>query len=295
MNTKALSPREAFRAELTSANVQSQLGLALPKHVSKERFSRVLMTSVVQNPALLDAKRVTLFQSAMTIAQLGLLPDAVLGEAYLVPYKDKVQPQIGYKGMLKLARQSGQISTVETGIIHSKDEFIWEMGVESKFSVKPALGDRGEPIAVFAILRYKDGGFEYEVMTVDEIEKIRKASPSGNSPAWKNSWGEMARKTVLRRVLKRAPLSTEAAQAVAFDEAQEERGELYRLSGGGLELEDGQPAPQRKASAKKGSAVSKMEQLAAQATDAEPADTTEGEGADAEWQGRGASPDEDSL
>lgn len=259
---KALKPLDVVRAEFNSPMVQEQLIHALPKHIDKGRFTRVAMTTIAQNPKLLECNRASLFRSVMTCAQLGLLPDAVLGEAYMVPYKNDVTLQIGYKGLLKLARQSGQISTVETGVIHSNDTFEWEQGITSKFRIVPRLGERGDPIAVFAVIRYRDGGYETEVMTVEEVEAIRKRAPSANSPAWKESWGEMARKTVLRRILKKAPLSTEAAMAVAASEAAEERGEQLAITDGGLQRLDA-PAPPKMTLTKRGR--QKLEELAAQA------------------------------
>jgi recombination protein RecT len=271
---KALKPIDVVRAELMSAPIQQQLAMALPTHVSKEKFSRVALTTIAQNPDLLKCTRPSLFRSIMACAQLGLLPDAVLGESYIVPYKPKgaeqpiAQFQLGYKGMLKLARQSGQISTVETGVIAEKDTFEWEMGLEPKFRIVPAMGDRGDPIAVYAILRYKDGGFEYEVMTVDQVEAVREGSPSRNSPAWQNNWGEMARKTVLRRLLKKAPLSTEAAAAIAVDEAREERGDVFQLTDNGIEHVDGPAPPDAPKAVLTRRGRDKIEALAAQAEEA---------------------------
>jgi recombination protein RecT len=267
---------DVIRAELMSPALQGQLGSALPKHVDRDKFTRVALTTIAQNPDLLKCTRPSLFRSIMSCAQIGLLPDAVLGEAYIVPYKAKgaeqpiAQLQIGYKGMLKLARQSGQISTVETGVIASNDHFEWEMGLNPKFVIKPVLGDRGDPIAVYAILRYKDGGFEYEVMTVDQVDAIREGSPSRNSPAWQNSWGEMARKTVLRRLLKKAPLSTETLQHVAVDEAREERGEVYQITDGGIEAVDvGEPEPEpKKIASGKPTGRSRIDALAERAEEA---------------------------
>jgi recombination protein RecT len=249
------------RAELSSPAVQKQFEHALPSHINRERFTRIAMSAIATNPDLLDCNRMTLFQSVMSCAQLGLMPEPQLGEAYFVPYKGKVTLQIGYKGMLRLARNSGQISTIETGIVHENDGFEWVMGTTSKFEVRPKLGQRGEPIAAFAKIAYRDGGFEYEVMTVEQIEEIRKNSPTGNSPAWRSSWGEMARKTVLRRLLKKAPLSTDARMAVEADEAIEERGEVYRLThDAGLEREDPPPRqePAPKPRGKRGPSLDEM-------------------------------------
>jgi recombination protein RecT len=241
----------AFRKEFSSPAVADQIKRALPSGIDVERFQRITMTCISQNPALLDCDKGSLFQSIVTVAQLGLSPEPQLGEAYIVPYKGKATTQIGYKGLIKMVRRSGELKSIEAGIIHENDTLEWEMGIESKFSVKPKLGNRGNPIAVFAILRYKDGGFEYEIMTWEEVEEIRKNSPTGNSPAWRNSWGEMAKKTVIRRACKKAPMSTEIARQLAVDEAREERGKVLAVTDDGIEDLDPEqsdgppPAPKR--------------------------------------------------
>lgn len=216
---KQMKPIDVVRAHLNAGPMREQLSMALPKHVSVDRFNRVAITAISQTPSLLDADRRSLFAACVTAAQLGLVTDGVLGEAYLVPYKGKVQLIPGYRGILKLVRQSGDISSVDVDTIHENDKVELVSGDESRFTIETDWRNRGEIIGAYAVAHFKDGGRQRALMTLEEIEAIRKASPSGNSPAWKNHYGEMAKKTVFRRLAKMLPLSTEAAHALGVNDA----------------------------------------------------------------------------
>jgi recombination protein RecT len=215
MSDKAL----ALKQELSSPAMKSQIKAALPKHVPEDAFVRTTMTVLSQNPKLLECRRETLLSAILNCASLGLMPDAQLGEAYIIPYKGDATLQIGYKGLLSLARRSGEIASIDSGIAYENDVVEYIMGDNSSLTIKPCLdGDPGEPRFAWCVIRMKDGGVQREIMPVAEVEKIRQASPSGNSPAWKSSWDQMARKTVVRRALKFAPRSTELARAEAIDD-----------------------------------------------------------------------------
>jgi recombination protein RecT len=162
----------------------------------------------------------------MSAAQLGLEPNTPLGQAYLIPYKnkgvDEVQFQIGYKGLIDLAYRSGEVELVQAHIVYENDEFICEYGLEPKLVHKPADSDRGEAIKVYAMFKTKSGGYGFEVMSMDDVrrhaEKYSQAYKSGFSP-WKTNFEEMAKKTVLKKVLKYAPLKSDFVKAVVQDES----------------------------------------------------------------------------
>jgi recombination protein RecT len=162
----------------------------------------------------------------MSAAQLGLEPNTPLGQAYLIPYKnkgvDEVQFQLGYKGLIDLAYRSGEVELVQAHIVYENDEFICEYGLEPKIVHKPADSDRGEPIKVYAMFKTKSGGYGFDVMSMDDVrrhaEKYSQAYKSGFSP-WKTNFEEMAKKTVLKKVLKYAPLKSDFVRAVVQDES----------------------------------------------------------------------------
>jgi len=222
ISAKPASPIDNLRTQLYLPSMREQLKAALPPHVTVEKFLRVAMTAVQQNPDLLNKDRASLFASIVTSAQLGLLPDAQLGEAYFVPFKGKVQLIPGYRGLLKLARQ-GDIGFVESEVICANDKTLYVLGDNSHFESMVHWQDRGEMVAVYAVAKYRDGGIcARVVMTKKQVDDIRARSQAANGPAWTDNYEEMAKKTALRRLAKLLPLSTNAASAFRVSELSEE-------------------------------------------------------------------------
>jgi recombination protein RecT len=198
---------------------KSQIALALPRHLSADRMLRIAMTSIRRTPKLASCSQQSLLGAIMQAAQLGLEPDGVLGHAYLVPFKDEVQLIIGYKGLIDLARRSGQISTIFARVVHAADQFEFSYGLDETLQHIPTRdADPGELVTVYAVARLKDGGQQFEVMTKREIDQIRAQSRAADDGPWVTHYEEMAKKTVLRRLCKMLPASVELARAVALDE-----------------------------------------------------------------------------
>ena len=161
----------------------------------------------------------------MNAAQLGLEPNTPLGQAYLIPYKNKgkldCQFQIGYKGLLDLVYRNPDIQTVQAQCVYENDQFEYELGLEPKLVHKPATADRGELILVYALWKSQNGGFGFEVMSKSDIDahakKFSQSYGSSFSP-WKTNYEEMAKKTVIKKCLKYAPLKTDFATALTNDE-----------------------------------------------------------------------------
>lgn len=198
---------------------KSQIALALPKHLDADRLLRITMTSVQKTPKLLDCDRASLLGAVIQSAQLGLEPDGVTGEAYLVPYKDKAQLIPGYKGLMKLARQSGEVSTISARVVREGDFFKYHFGMNEVLEHEPNMNDdTGDLTFVYAVAKLKDGGEQFEVMSRRQVEAIRNRSRAAESGPWVTDYEEMAKKTVLRRLCKMLPQSTALARAIALDE-----------------------------------------------------------------------------
>lgn len=198
---------------------KQQIALALPRHLSADRMLRITMTSVQRTPELLACDPMSLIGAVIQSAQLGLEPDGVLGMAYLIPFKDKVQLIPGYKGLIDLARRSGQLSTIFARVVYERDQFDYAYGLTERLEHIPTNDpDPGEVTYVYAVARMKDGSQQFEVMNRREIEAIKARSKSGNNGPWVTDFPEMAKKTVLRRLCKMLPASVELARAVALDE-----------------------------------------------------------------------------
>lgn len=180
---------------------------ALPPHVSVDRFVRVTLTAVQTSPSLLDADRRTLFAAATRAAQMGLLPDG--REGAIVTFKGQCQFMPMVAGVMKLVRNSGEISTWSVQAVYENDSFDYELGDNERIIHKPALKGRGALVGAYSIVTMKDGEKSREFMAVEEIEAIRKRSRSGNSGPWVTDFAEMAKKTVVRRHSKRLPMSTD--------------------------------------------------------------------------------------
>jgi recombination protein RecT len=195
-----------------------QLAAALPRHLTPERMIRVVLTEVRKNPKLAECDRNSFLGAVVQAAQLGLEP-GLLGEAYLIPYGRECQLVPGYKGLLKLARQSGNIVSISARAVHEKDEFRYSYGLHEELHHVPTMDvDPGPITYVYAVARFKDGGHQMDVMSRAQIDAIRSQSKAGRSGPWVSHYDEMAKKTVLRRLCKMLPASTELARAVALDE-----------------------------------------------------------------------------
>lgn len=205
--------------------MQGEIKKALPSVMTPERFSRIVLSALSTNQKLAETTPQSFLGAMMTAAQLGVEPNTPLGQAYLIPYWNskaralECQFQLGYKGLLDLAYRSGEVSTVMAQVVYENDEFEYSFGLEPKLVHRPALEERGNPKFVYAMFRTKDGGYGYEVMSIADVRAhAQKYSKAFNSGPWQSNFEEMAKKTVLKRVLKYAPLKSEFMRAVTQDE-----------------------------------------------------------------------------
>ena len=206
-------------------SMEGEIKKALPSVMTPERFTRMVLSAISVNPQLGSCTPPSFLGAMMSAAQLGLEPNTPLGQAYILPYRNKgtleAQFQIGYKGLIDLAYRSGEVSVIQCHIVHENDEFECSYGLDPTLKHVPASKDRGEAVKVYAMFKTKSGGFGFEVMSMDDVkkhaEKYSKAYGSSFSP-WKTNFEEMAKKTVLKKVLKYAPLKSDFVKAVVQDE-----------------------------------------------------------------------------
>lgn len=215
MNTSIQKKANTLRDVIVSQ--RNQIAMALPKHMDVDRLIRVSITALRNNPRLLSCSQVSVLGSIIQAAQLGLETDGALGHAYLVPYKNQCQLQIGYRGMIDLARRSGQIVSISARVVYDGDEFSYSYGLEETLVHRPKIKSGGEPIAAYAVAKLVGGGCQFEVLSLEEIEAAHDASPASSGP-WDNYWSEMARKTAVRRLFKYLPVSVEIQKAVGLSD-----------------------------------------------------------------------------
>lgn len=199
--------------------MKPEIQRALPAHLDADRIARIAITVVGTTPALARCTPESFLGALMTASQLGLEPGP-LGEAYLVPYGDKVTFIPGYRGLIKLAYQSGQLRRIAAHVVRANDDFDFAYGLEPYLHHKPKLGDRGEPIGAYAAAALINGESPFVVMSVSEVDRIRRRSRAADKGPWVTDWDAMARKTAVRQLARWLPMSTDLREfglAVGLD------------------------------------------------------------------------------
>lgn len=243
---KPVSPTAQFKDFLEKQ--KHQIAAALPKHVSPDRMIRLACTEFSKNPLLQKCTPVSIFGSIIQASQLGL-EIGVIGQAYLVPYRNNKTNQYeaqlipGYKGLISLARRSGEVSSIETHIVYANDTFELELGIDSRVRHVPYLeGDRGAPRLVYGVAKFKDGGYHFEWMPLEEVDRIRKRSKAANNGPWVTDYEQMVRKTLIRRMSNYLPMSVELAAAINVSDAVDE-GKRATFDGEFVVVEDSESEP----------------------------------------------------
>lgn len=248
---KQQNPIVAFRDFLTSR--KGEIAAALPRHVTPDRMIRLALTEFTKNKTLQQCTPASVYGGIIQASQLGL-EIGVMGQAYLVPYRNNkagtMEAQFipGYKGLIALARRSGEVTSIETHIVYEMDEFDLTLGIETKVRHVPNLeGDRGRARLVYGVAHFKDGGHHFEWMSLAEVEKIRSRSKAANSGPWVTDYEQMVRKTLIRRMANYLPMSIELANALEIDRMADD-GKAAIIDGTGMvtekaDLEPAQPEP----------------------------------------------------
>jgi recombination protein RecT len=219
---KQLAPIDDLKKQIQT--MKPQIQAALPKHVDAEKFSRVVMTALSGNADLVKATRQSFFSACLKLASDGLLPDS--REAAIVTFKRKdgtieATPMPMIAGILKKVRQSGEIKTMTSNIVYEGDEFIYFVDHDGEHvkHVPKLFGERGKAIGAYALAKTKDDAIYVEVMDVNQIMAVKASSRSAQYGPWSGSFEtEMWRKTVMRRLSKRLPMSTDLEETLRRDD-----------------------------------------------------------------------------
>lgn len=225
-----VDPRQASLKDLFERS-RGAIAQVVPRHLTADRILKVTLSATARTPKLLECSQTSILQSVMQAAQLGLEPGGPLGHAYLVPFKNKGAMEctmiVGYKGLIDLARRSGQIDSIEARIVCERDKFKISYGLVQVLEHEPFMdGHPGKIVAVYAIARIKNSLPQVEMMTRDQVDAIMAMSKTaGNQDGpWAMHFDEMARKTVVRRICKYLPLSVELATAIEAEETELDAG-----------------------------------------------------------------------
>jgi recombination protein RecT len=187
---------------------------------------RIALTELRKTPRLQQCDPMSFMGAIVQACQLGLEPGGALGHCYLIPYGKECQLQLGYRGMVDLARRSGNIVSISARCVYEGDHFGFELGTEEFITHTPKFSSTNIT-HVYAVAKLKDGGTQFEIMSIGEINHLRdtysagyKRDPKG-SP-WLTAPDEMAKKTVVRRLFKMLPTSIEIREAIQLDDDEEQ-------------------------------------------------------------------------
>lgn len=198
---------------------------ALPKDFNRTRFVQNALAVLNDKPELRVVNQAQLVQGLVKAAYLGL--DFMNKECYLIPYGNTVQFQTDYRGEVKFVKRYAirPIKDIYAKVVREGDSFEEKIiDGQATIDFKPIPFSNADIVGVFAVVQYTDGGMEYETMSTEEVNSVRNNySKASNSKAWKNSWSEMGKKTVLRRLCKHIECDFESVEA---SKAWEEGGDL---------------------------------------------------------------------
>ncbi len=215
----------AARMKHMLASMQAQIAEILPKHVRAERIIKSALVAVNRQPKLLECTQSSIMKAIMEASELGLDPSGgTLGQGYLVPFNNKVKGADGretwvsqatfipgYRGLCDLARRGGEVRMIESHVVFQGDEFEYEMGTSRKLRhVRRDENEEDKDITHgYSIAWLGENEYQFEVMTRRQIEKIRARSKAKDKGPWVTDFSEMCRKTVIRRLIKYLPISSE--------------------------------------------------------------------------------------
>ena len=200
---------------LSSEAMRSQFALALPKHLTAERFCRIAITALTRTPKLAECTQESFMRCLLDLSALGIEPDG--RRAHLIPYGKECTLILDYKGIAELIMRSGLVSSIHADKVCDSDDFQVDRGKILCHRIN-YREERGKAYAFYAIITMKDGSEKAEVMTRGEVESIKARSRAGNSGPWVTDFDEMGKKTVFRRASKWLPLSPEIRDGIEADD-----------------------------------------------------------------------------
>lgn len=234
---QAMNPQRQMKQLLEKS--WPRIAAVMPQEMSEKRLYQMYVSTINREPQLASCSVESVLSCFMRCTSLGLEPSNVdgLGRAYILPYGNKNYRTgqkeatliIGYKGMIDLARRSGQIRDISARAVHEGDEFTYSYGLNEDLRHVPCAKP-GKLTHVYMIANFKDGGHYFQVMNADEIEAAAKRSPSYGKAVspWKSDYEAMAKKTVIRRAFPYLPVSVEARDAAASDDQTPDYSDVFR-------------------------------------------------------------------
>ena len=223
----ATNKKTSIKEHLNSEAFKQEVARVLPKHITPDRMVRTGLTAMIRTPELAKCTPESVLQCMMQLSQWGLEPDG--RHAHLIPYGTTCTLVLDYKGIVDLVLRGGSVRTIHADVVFDGDLFEYSLGEVKQHTPHFLRTDAGKPesagkvIAAYCHVTFLDGVTKSEVMSTEEIEKVRRSSKAGQSGPWKDWWSEMAKKTVFKRASKWLKLSAEVREAIDRDHDQPER------------------------------------------------------------------------
>lgn len=216
---KKLKPSDEIIKNLASES--SPITQLIPDKKKRDRFLAAGKTALIKNPKLAQLDRTSLYDAFMDASAQNLLPDGKHGA--IVEFKGKAKWMVMTAGLMKLARNSGEIKSISMDVVFKGDEFSYwtdEEGVHMRH-VPNLFGDRGERLGAYAVVKTKDDGIYMEFMTEAQLMDVKRMSRSGDRGPWGGPFAdEMRKKTLFRRIAKRLPMSTDLEEIISKEDEE---------------------------------------------------------------------------
>lgn len=285
MSTAQIVPAQEKAATIRGLleKMKPQISMVLPKHLNPDRVLRLAMTSIQKNPKLLECTKESLLGCIMQASQLGLELEGILGQAYLVPFRNNKKNGVyecqlipGYRGLIRLALNTSEVTNVFAYAVFHGDEFDAELGDNPHIKHIPNWDARNfskeEEIKenlrfVYAVAKMAEGDSQFVVLPKSAVERIRKRSRSSDDGPWVTDYEPMALKTAVKQLMKFIPTSSERLQrAVELDNQAEVGSQELDF----IDISSEQPAEPDKPKGKLEAVKDQMKKSSAPAEPTEP-------------------------
>lgn len=198
----------------------SALAKVLPPSLPVERFQQVAVNALRRNPELFRCTVESIFDAIVFAADMGLEIGGPTGESYIVPYGSKASFVAGYRGLIKLALESPNVTGIQAQVVRDGDAFSYEYGTDGFLTHRPLTGNTGNVVVAWAMADKVTGRSQFHVMDRLALDRIQAKAKGG---PWRTDEVEMQRKTVVRNLCKYLDLRTDKlARAIAEEDRHAE-------------------------------------------------------------------------
>ena len=221
-----------FENQLSKYYLQTIKDLLEEQEINPQQFIHMAVNQIKRNSRLLQVfnkNPASVFSSILTCAEFGLSPTAQMGECWLIPYGNECQFQIGYQGLSKLMYRNPDVQNISSECVYENDDFEYELGLNPTLSHKPTSVDRGQLIAVYCVVRFKNQDPIFKVMNIDDLRAIQTLSKAGNRSIWftsKDPENWMSKKTCFKQLCKLLPKNLNMSKVIAYDNVVEGGGSM---------------------------------------------------------------------